>query len=247
MPIDALTHFELGKRKLASGEAEQARKHFRRAAAIQCRLAEIRPDDLATLKALATAYACSGIASYGLLETDQARLDLQRALNLYRRIPSDHCFHRPARLGAALAYHWLGKTSFRAGKFPHALEYFYVARDIRLGLVESEPENLRLGLDLGRTYDCLGHTILKGGNFADGRHCFEQELNLCLRLAQLRPQSRRIQHNLAHAYAGIGTAELRLGDPDKAWEFIQKAAHIYRRISLRFDSKSDDADIDSDL
>ena len=56
-----------------------------------------------------------------------------------------------------------------------------------------------------------------------------------------------IQHNLAHAYAGIGTAELRLGDPDKAWEFIQKAAHIYRRISLRFDSKSDDADIDSDL
>jgi tetratricopeptide (TPR) repeat protein len=246
MVSDSLTLLELGKRELAAGKAEQARTHFRRAAAIQSRLAALRPEDPSDRRTVAAAYACSGIASYGLLETDQAQIDLQFAVDLYRQLPLEHARLAQTRRGVALAYHWLGKTNLKAGLFRQALEYFYVARDIRAALVERDPGNLRIELDLCRTYDGLGQTSVKLGDLQKGRDCFLQQLDTCLRLANRSPNSRRVQHNLARAYNGFGTAELNLGNSKTAWSCFRKAVDIYRRNCFLFDSNSDDADIGLD-
>ena len=134
-----------------------------------------------------------------------------------------------------------GYFAQKSGDFPRAEKYYTQAFEIRVKLLESEPENPLYQHDMAASYDYLGDLHLEKAKtlkseerdpeLAKAITSYRKGLDISKQLVARKDATVQWSHDLAVSYYKIGEALLKSDDPKKALVEFETGIQIAKQVA----------------
>ncbi|MCS7025527.1 MAG: protein kinase [Bryobacteraceae bacterium] len=205
---------------IASREGRKAERRFQQVRTLANSLLFEVHDALATQPG-------TTMARQVLVEKAQQYLDALSAeskgdVQLERELAT--AFHRLGDLQGNPSFANLGQTSA-------ALRSYQKAAEIRRRLIEANPSQAELQVDLSSTLDALGDLYLTLGNTRSALESYQRARSILEALRSTRPQDRTLKVQLAQNYQSLVDAYLNLGKTLEAIDFNNKALSLGQQLA----------------
>jgi tetratricopeptide (TPR) repeat protein len=225
----ANAYFALGKFHYVRGPKDKCRGAYRKAQAIQEKLASADPEDVATQLALAKTTSELALSQKSQTEVRKVAKQTQDILSKLVQDDSKVSEYQPIlaniQLNLGMAYHALGATQEEEPAFKAALSIY---EKIVRSQPEPSAENRRL---LGVTQALLGHCYRDLDKTKEAAEVQREALKIFQDLAREHPGVPRFVYDVGRCHWALAENSDRAGRPDEAIEFydlsIQKMQDAY--------------------
>ncbi|MFT3743815.1 MAG: protein kinase [Pyrinomonadaceae bacterium] len=131
------------------------------------------------------------------------------------------------KIGDVQAFHYGSGIGDTAG----ALENHRKALDMRLAIIQSEPNDLKHKIDLASSYLKIADLSKTTGRTSEALDNYQLAVTTIENIRDISPDDPQIKRELARAYGKYGQGILRSGSISKALENYEKAGAIMTEIS----------------
>ena len=230
-------HMRLGDTFRKIGTTAEAMQEYLYCHSIAWRRARDFPNNAASQGNLATVLSTIGGMRQELEHDMKASLDCyKQAVEIWEKLdkspPSTEGPVAPETIKKNLAESLvqLGVSQLRAGRPEEAAALLRRTVDIRRGMLESDPDNRSLRLDLARSYQGMGAVTFALDDADQSREFWDLSLAANEQLAAADADDLGSQLELANVLGNRAENRYRSGDLDAARDFLARALTIDREI-----------------
>ncbi|MBC8874800.1 MAG: protein kinase [Planctomycetes bacterium] len=196
-------------------------------------LAKLNAADPSYQRNLSVCYSRLGEIRLWQGETDSARDDVARCLNIREKLAAQSTgrYDYQAQCDLSAAYRQLADTHVLPADAEKARGLCQTGLRIVEQAAASDPDNLTVRRYLAGAYGDYGEACLGAGDDSMARECFRNELDLMTALTQVDRSNSLVRSKLAVAYLHSGTINQHDVNLDEAIAAYQKSRTVWKELA----------------
>jgi len=227
----AKAYTELADLTAEIGNVPEALAEFRKALAIQQKLADDNPAVIGFQHDLARSHYNIGLMQSRTGDEAGALRSYGRALTILEKLADAYPAVTEFQNDLARNYYVSGDEKWATGDITSALQSYHRAVAIGEKLVAANPTVTKFQSDLVLSHRRIGNIQLPTGDTAGALQSYQRALTIIQKLADANPAITEFQLNLARSYSNIGQALRDNGDMAGALQSHRRAVAIEEKLA----------------
>lgn len=231
MSESAAAYFRLGNVSAELSPGPKVVENYSKSLELRKQLADKNPDDIQTLRDLATTWANLATQQQAIGKHLESAASFDRAIALQQQLANRD--PKNAVLATELAYSLSNVSNLFAltGQNDRSEASLQRARGIYQSVLKSEPHNVDFLHGLATVEYNLGEALQKVGKMPEALAAYRDSLARREKLALENPQSVKYQRDLGYTLNGLGAFYLSSGKRVESMTNLEKSLAIRQRIA----------------
>ncbi len=219
------------------GDTSGALESYRHAQRINDEILAANPGDSEARRALAINEEKMSDVQAAMGKIGAAVETARKSLAIFKALAKANPANLRAQRSVAISYmktgDVLGNSNFpNAGNNEAAMANYQASSEIVHALYRANPNNVDLGMWLGRIYERIGTILEQQGKIDAAKQSYGQSQLVRERLAKRNPQNADAVRDLAVAHEKMGNVMTAVGDLNAALEHRNKSLQIFKQLAI---------------